>query len=365
MSAAVLLSLVPLAACSPSDPDQGTAVGTSAPAAPAALTAEDAGRAFLDDYVTEEGRVVRYDEGGDTVSEGQAYAMLVAAAMGEQETFRAVWSWTEDNLRRPDGLLSWRWADGAVADRSAASDADLDAARALVVAGEAFDDPRLTAEGVELGRVVLDLETVQTAAGRVLVAGDWATAAPYAYNPSYASPAATAVLAEASGDPRWAELDAGSRVVTASLLEDGALPPDWAQVAQDGTVQPTAGILGGVDEVRYGYDAARLPVRFAESCRPEDRALAAELAAPLRQAGDAARLDLAGQPIVDYDSVVAAIAQAAVATAVGDDDRARRELADAARIDEDTDTYYGAAWNALGRLMLTDDALGGCPPLEE
>ncbi|MGY2083181.1 glycosyl hydrolase family 8 [Blastococcus sp. SYSU DS0539] len=365
MSAAVLLAVSPVAACSTATSDRGTAVATSGPAAPTRLTAEDAGRAFLDDYVTEDGRVVRHDEGGDTVSEGQAYAMLVAAAMGERQTFYEVWSWTKDNLRRPDGLLSWRWADGAVVDRSSASDADLDAARALVIAGDAFGDPELTAEGIALGRAVLDLETVETGAGRVLVAGDWATGAPYAYNPSYASPAASAVLAEASGDTRWAELDAGTRAVTASVLAQGTLPPDWAQVAQDGTVEATAGILGGVDEIRYGYDAARMPVRFAESCRPEDRALAAALADPLREAGDAARLDLAGEPIVDYDSVVAAVAQAAVAAAEGDEDRAARELADAARIDEVTDTYYGAAWNALGRLLLTDDALGGCPPLED
>ncbi|MGY1914914.1 glycosyl hydrolase family 8 [Blastococcus sp. SYSU DS0973] len=335
----------------------------SAPAVPSALSAEDAGQAFLADYVTGEGRVVRRDEGGDTVSEGQAYAMLVAAAIGDRETFDAVWSWTEDNLRRPDGLLSWRWADGTVADPSSASDSDLDAARALVIAGATFDDPQLTAEGVALGEAVLDLETVETGAGRVMVAGNWATSAPYAYNPSYPSPAASAVLAAASGDPRWAELDAGTRTVTASLLQLGALPPDWAQVWEDGSVEATPGPLGRGERVLYGYDAARMPVRFAESCRPGDRALVAALADPLSRGGDTARLDLGGQPIVDYDSVVSAMAQAAVAAVQGDQDRAARELADAAQIDEVTDTYYGAAWNALGRLVLTDDTLGGCPPL--
>ena len=363
VAAAVLLSVSSVAGCSSSPPDAGGAVASSPLAVPSALSAEDAGRAFLADYVTEEGRVVRRDEGGDTVSEGQAYAMLVAAAIGDRKTFAAVWSWTEANLRRPDGLLSWRWADGAVADPSSASDADLDAARALAIAGQAFDDPELTAEGVTLGQAVLDLETVGTGAGRVLVAGNWATTAPYAYNPSYPSPAATAVLAEVSGDPRWAELDAGTRTVTAALVERSALPPDWAQVREDGSVEATAGASGGGDRILYGFDAARMPVRFAESCRPRDRALAAALAPPLSSAGDTARLDLAGQPVADFDSVVAAVAQAAVAAAQGDEDRAAQELADAQRIHEATDTYYGAAWNALGRLLLTDDALGGCPPL--
>ena len=40
-----------------------------------------AANAFLDDYVDDSGRVVRTDQGGDTVSEGQAYGMLVAVGL--------------------------------------------------------------------------------------------------------------------------------------------------------------------------------------------------------------------------------------------------------------------------------------------
>ena len=42
-----------------------------------------AGQRFLDDHVDDDGRVVRHDEGGDTVSEGQAYAMLVAVGIDD------------------------------------------------------------------------------------------------------------------------------------------------------------------------------------------------------------------------------------------------------------------------------------------
>src|SRR5438045_6380113 len=48
----------------------------SASPSPATRTA----RAFLDRYVMGDGRVARIDQGGDTVSEGQAYALLLAAA---------------------------------------------------------------------------------------------------------------------------------------------------------------------------------------------------------------------------------------------------------------------------------------------
>ena len=347
----------------PAGSSAGSTPGTGAePDELRTYTADEAGAAFLDRYVGEDGRVVRTDQGGDTVSEGQAYAMLVAVGTGDADTFGAVWNWTTANLQREDGLLSWRWADGSVADPSSASDADLDAARALVLAGSAFGDAGYTADGLALGRAVLDLETVQTDAGRILTAGQWATTEPYSYNPSYVSPAATAELAAASGDPRWAELDDGSRAVTAALLAESPLPPDWAQVHADGRVEAMPGVQGRGQSVRYGYDAARTPIRFAESCNPADRALAAQLLAPLDRGGDTAELDLGGSPMTDNESPVAAVAQAAAVAADGDSTRALDELVDADHLQQLAPTYYGAAWTALGRLLLTDDVLGGCPP---
>jgi hypothetical protein len=351
---------------SPTDAGAPPSPSTSALVPPIELstyTATEAGRAFLAGYVAEDGRVVRTDQGGDTVSEGQAYALLVAVALGDAETFQTVWTWTRENLQRRDGLLSWRWDDGEVVDASAASDADLDAARALVLAGEEFGRPDYTAAGLELGQSVLDLETVRTGAGRILTAGQWATAEPYTYNPSYASPAAVAVLAAASDDPRWAELAEGSRTVTAALLTQAPLPPDWAQVHADGTVDAMPGAQGRGQSVRYGYDAARTPIRFAESCDPADRALTAAMVEPLDRGGDVAELDLGGAPMGQHESVVAAVGQAAAVAAAGDSARALEELVDADHLAQTGPSYYGAAWAALGRFLLTDDALGGCPPV--
>jgi endoglucanase len=61
--------------------------------------------------------------------------------------------------------------------------------------------------------------------------------------------------------------------------------------------------------------------------------------------------------------VVAAAAQAAAVAAAGDPDRAAEELVDADHLAQSVPNYYGAAWAALGRLVLTDDVLGGCPPV--
>lgn len=350
---------------SPTAPGGGAGTGVGSPAAVRELTTDEAGRAFLTAYVDPDGRVVRHDQGNDTVSEGQAYAMLVAVSVRDRETFHRVWSWTRLNLLRPDGTLSWRWLDGQMVDASSASDADLDAARALVMAGRIFGDPELARAGATLGTAVLEVETVETDLGRILVAGSWATTQPYAYNPSYASPAAFDILAAASPDRRWGELVKGTRAATGRILDQTDLPPDWAQVHADGRVDPMPGAAGrGEEGVRYGYDATRMPLRYAESCHPEDVALAARLAEPLaRFSGDPAARDLGGQPLTSDRSVVAIAAQAAVHAATGNHDAAVDRLAEADRLQQQSPTYYGGAWDALGRMLLTETTLGGCPPL--
>jgi endo-1,4-beta-D-glucanase Y len=319
-----------------------------------------AAREFLDTYVEDDGRVVRRDEGGDTVSEGQAYAMLIAVGIGDQDTFDLVWSWTRENLQRPDALLSWHWQAGQVQDESSAADADLDAARALVVAGERFDDDRYVADGVALGEAVLDHETVETPAGRVLVAGQWATEAPYSFNPSYVSPAATQILGEASGDPRWEALERGSRAALHAVAPEGRLPPDWASLGTDGSATPSSGPAG--QPVQHSYDAARVLVRQAESCDEQDVELIAPMSDLLDESPAVAAYDLSGSPTSGTTSPVAAVARAAALAASGDIEGAAASLAEA-RAPEHPPTYYGDAWAALGPLLLEEDVLGGCPPL--
>ena len=320
-----------------------------------------AGREFLDAYVEDDGRVVRRDEGGDTVSEGQAYAMLIAVGIGDQDTFDLVWGWTREHLQRPDGLLSWHWQAGEVQDESSAADADLDAARALVVAGERFDDDQYVEDGVALGEAVLDHETVQTSAGRVLVAGQWATEAPYAFNPSYVSPVATQVLAEASGDPRWEALERGSRSALHAVAPAGRLPPDWASLSADGSATPASGPAG--QPVQHSYDAARVLVRQAESCDEQDVELVAPMADLLDESPAVAAYDLSGAPTSGTTSPVAAVARAAALAASGNTEAASAALAEASA-PEQQPTYYGDAWAALGSLLLEQDVLGGCPPLD-
>jgi endoglucanase len=340
-------------------------------------TARIAGQKFLDEYVEPDGRVVRRDEGGDVVSEGQAYGMLIAVAVGDETRFRSIWNWTNTHLRRTDGLLAWRWADNKVTGVNSAADADLDAARSLVLAGRRFNAPELTKDGRRLGVAILQTETVAVGtgvaptgdvnppgawvagSGRTLVGGNWARTAPYVINPGYFSPRAEWELFEASADRRWTDITRTQRVLGWQFIGIGMLPPDWATVSEVGHVVPTGPVTGG--PIRFGLDAARLPVRFAESCDREDRALAGAMRPILTAPGQVpAYRNLNGSAASDWQHPVALVAAAATEQGAGNPDGAVKRLDDAAQLERGFPSYYGAAWVALGRIMLTTSLLGDC-----
>lgn len=337
------------------------APATSAGADPADATA----RRFLDRYVEPDGRVVRHDQDGDTVSEGQAYAMLLAVAVDDRETFDRVWSWTREQLQREDGLLSWHWRDGAVSDPESAADADVDAAHALLLAADRFAEPSYRADGVRLAQAVRDFEVRDVGDRPVLMAGSWTLAGAPVVNPSYFNPVGFQVLGEATGDPRWwdALTDSGYEVVEDLRAEGGVLPPDWAQLRSSGSVQAISGLGDVGGRVRYSFDAARLPVRFAIACDPQGQALAASMwpvfaTLPPGQIRDA--YDLSGTPTGGGRSPVTVVGAAAAAHAAGDEEAVARLLDAADQLDAEAPSYYGAAWAALGRVLLTSDRLGSC-----
>jgi len=318
---------------------------------------------FLARYVDAEGRVVRIDQGGDTVSEGQAYAMLLAAAEGDAATFARVWHWTRANLQQPDELLAWHWEDGRVTDPSSAADADLDAAWALLIASRQFEDGGYRAAALRLAAAILEHETVEIGGRPVLVAGDWAQSVPAKVDPSYFTPVAFGALERASGDPRWGELSASSREILAQLTDrPTGLAPDWAVVDADGQAWATAG-PGQAGEAVFGYDAVRVPLWQAASCEAPDRQLAARSASFLDEAVAGSPADiysLDGEPRGGPGGAPMLVAAAAASAAAGEDEEADESLAQAEAADEAEPTYYGAVLLALADASLLPEGALGC-----
>jgi endo-1,4-beta-D-glucanase Y len=196
----------------------------------------------------------------------------------------------------------------------------------------------------------------------MLTAGPWATGSPATLNPSYWALPAFTDLARATGDRRWGALAASSLALARRLSRGGTLlPPDWARV--DGTsVSATASPNGQFSQVQYALDAQRLVVWLGASCDPSARALAASwwasLAAPA--AAPALALHLDGSPIAASPSPMALVGAAAAAGAAGHAAERDRLLSRAAAVNNTHPAYYGSAWVALGRALLTTGALGGC-----
>jgi endoglucanase len=335
--------------------------GQSSRTSEADAAARAAARSFLDRYVLPDGRVVRPDQGGDTVSEGQSYGLVIAQIAGDEEAFGRVWAWTKRHLQRPDGLLASHADARTVRDPVPASDADLVTAWALQRASGP-DAAAYRREGLRIANGVLAHETTTRGTTRMLAAGPWATGTPVTLNPSYWVFTAFEDLGRETRDPRWSELGSGSLALLQGLSKDGAkLLPDWARV--DGTTAaPTAAPNGQAASVQYGLDAQRAVVWLAAACDGTARRLAASWWPTLSAPGRSRALALApdGTILRAEAHAMALVGSAAAADAAGRPSERDRLLDEAASVDAAHPTYYGAAWVAIGRAMLTTRSLGGC-----
>jgi len=305
---------------------------------------------FLERYVDGDGRVVRLDQGGDTVSEGQAYGMLLAVAAGDRTRFASTWHWTSDHLLQPDGLLAWHWTNGAVADPMAASDADVDAAGSLALAANRFGDREYREAARRLAGAVLERETVTVEGQAVLVAGPWAKTAPYTVNPGYLPAPAARVLAGVSGDDTWRTLeDTSSRLIDRLTQHGSQLPTDWAKVNPNGDVWPDAGPGRASGSPSFGLEAARVLLWNGNGCGRRWTGLVA-----------AARPLMDGRSGSSRPDPVMVAARAAVANAAGDRGTAHRLVREAGGLDADHPTYFGGAWVGLAEALYTTHTLPSC-----
>src|SRR5581483_1950846 len=201
-------------------------------------------------------------------AESQASAMLRAVWMNDRAEFDRVWGWTARELL-DGGVLAWSWRNGAVSDRHSTSDADTDAALALLMAGRRWDDPTLLAEGTSLVRAIWQREVIVVAGEPYLAAGDWiGQGGSVELNPSHFAPYAYRVFQQVDPDHPWLALvDSSYRTLSASsslaLGTQGSagLPPDWLALDRatgrlfDGDL-PAGGSA-------YSYDAPRAYWRVA------------------------------------------------------------------------------------------------------
>ncbi|OOP57108.1 MAG: hypothetical protein AYP45_05310 [Candidatus Brocadia carolinensis] len=227
-------------------------------------------KSYKKNFILPDGRVQCPEHEYDTVSEGQAYAMLFAVFMKDKETFDLIFRWTEEHLSRGskhgDHLLAWHWKGGGVNDWMAASDADGDYAFALLLASHQWEGHAYREKAIQVIYDILRLETVRGVDNRLFfLPGLWGREKDgcLMQNPSYYSPAAFRLFYEATQDNQWLYLidtaywlvsQAGIRLDTVTGC---GLLPDWCMVDAQGNILKAEGRSND-----YGWEAVRLPLRI-------------------------------------------------------------------------------------------------------
>jgi endo-1,4-beta-D-glucanase Y len=215
---------------------------------------EQSWAAYRQRFIQADGRVIDWEQDARTVSEGQAYAMLRAVFADDPATFAQTLKWAEDNLRQvnpqadnpsTDSLWAWKWGQDpqgnwGILDVNFASDADLDAITALILASRRWDRP----EYLDLARTKLkdlwELSTVTASPSgppqRYFLPGPvvaFQPQPPIAYlNPSYLAPYAFRLFAQVDPERDWLSLVESSYEVLekSTQLSSVNLPSDWVAI---------------------------------------------------------------------------------------------------------------------------------------
>lgn len=294
-------------------------------------------QAYRERFIQEDGRVIDFENNDRTVSEGQAYAMLRAVLIDDPETFEITLKWAEDNLRRSpasadsedqDYLWAWLWGklpddSWGIQDTNFASDADIDAITALILAAEKWersDYLELAYQKLEdlWNQSTLIPLTVDGSSDRYLLPGPLsafqAQPGKVYINPSYFAPYAFRLFAQVDPNPEhnWLALVDSSYAIldqTKKLSENG-LPGDWVMLdltTQEIMPVPQESTLNS----RYGFDAYRVWWRITWDAVLADDGRAISfldehlpylLSLWKNQGYIPAVMDLSGRPVVDYEA---------------------------------------------------------------
>lgn len=205
---------------------------------------------------------VKFDNPAQTVSEGIAYGMVLAAYAADKDLFDGLWAYYLDNTNS-NGFMHWR-VNGCseVIGRNGASDADEDAALALMVAAQQWpeaDSPFVyKSDAKELVNSIMynevHPETYQ------LINGDGWGFASDCRNPSYQAPAYFKLFGEfiPKHQKFWDKSAEASYKMLQSNLKgvETGLVSNWCNPR--GVPNTCNGPTG------YGYDACRNPWRMAK-----------------------------------------------------------------------------------------------------
>jgi len=220
-------------------------------------------QAYVDHFVSPEGRVIDHGAGDITTSEGQSYALFFALVADDRPLFRQLYAWTRDNLaggRLDQRLPAYLWGrrkDGSwgIVDDNSAADSDLWIGYTLVEAGRLWRDDTFARVGRALVGNVVAREVVELPGlGAMLLPAPrgFAHGRAWRLNPSYLPPQLLRGLGADGVAGPWAELRANLRRMIAARARHGFVD-DWVGY------EPRAGFVTDAVTGSIGsYDAIRV-----------------------------------------------------------------------------------------------------------
>lgn len=203
---------------------------------------------------------VIFDDNTSTVSEGIAYGMLLSVYAADKDLFDGLWAYYKAHVNT-NGVMNWKMADcEKTIGTGGATDAELDAAMALIVAAQQWAQPNYKAEAIALIQIIKKHE--MTAEGQTINGDQWGMENP-CRNPSYFSPAYYSEYAkiDTANAEFWntTAINASNAVLLANAHKTTGLVSNWADNQGNETACGHTG--GGADG--YGADACRNPWRMA------------------------------------------------------------------------------------------------------
>ncbi|HVV49790.1 MAG TPA: glycosyl hydrolase family 8, partial [Polyangia bacterium] len=202
-------------------------------------------------------KIVRPENGNDTVSEGIGYGMLIGVFMNDQPMFDTLWTYAKSKF---DGnhLMTWcqgTGQSGSCNSSGSATDGDEDMAYALLMASKQWSGGTYASDAATLIGNIFAHEV----SGNILLPGD--SFGPSGLNeldPSYFAPSYYRAFAKVDPSHDWMDVLKECYTILAAASQPDGLVPNW--VTQSGTATYRPG-NSNIDPY-FGYDACRTPFRI-------------------------------------------------------------------------------------------------------
>lgn len=210
---------------------------------------------YYDEMDDNTGRVF-FNSADEVVSEGIAYGMLLAAYADDKIVFDRLWLFYKKHSNS-NGIMHWKIsAEDHVIGRGGATDAEEDAAMALIAAHSQWGEEgniKYLHDAKKLIDAIMRYE-VDPVTFRLKSGDSWGSS--LVTNPSYLSPAYYRIFAEITGDLNWYKvLETSYAIIEANAHPVTGLVSDWCL--------PEGGPAGGNYGYNYTFDASRFPWRMA------------------------------------------------------------------------------------------------------